>query len=82
MTSVAINLPRILRVGAGASRELVATMAQLGVSHPLVVTDPFMVQQGYAGALEQLHLPQALVGMDVSLRPKRISAGGAEQMRN
>jgi alcohol dehydrogenase class IV len=60
MTSVAINLPRILRVGAGASRELVATMAQLGVSHPLVVTDPFMVQQGYAGALEQQLLDAGL----------------------
>lgn len=53
MTSVAINLPRILRIGAGASTELVATLRQLGVSHPLLVTDPFMVQQGYAGSLQQ-----------------------------
>ena len=34
-----INLPRILRVGAGASRELAATLRELGLSRPLLVTD-------------------------------------------
>ena len=43
-----INLPRILRVGAGASREVATTLQQLGLSRPLLVTDPFMVQCGYA----------------------------------
>ncbi len=47
-----INLPRILRVGAGASGELVATVRELGVTSPLLVTDPFMVSQGYAGQLQ------------------------------
>ena len=46
-----INLPRILRVGAGASRELPETLGELGLSRPLVVTDPFMVECGYAGQL-------------------------------
>ncbi|RLQ22317.1 iron-containing alcohol dehydrogenase [Seongchinamella sediminis] len=43
-----INLPRILRVGGGASDELPAILAQLGLSRPLLVTDPFMQQCGYA----------------------------------
>ena len=34
-----INLPRILRVGAGASGQLVATLAELGLARPLLVTD-------------------------------------------
>ena len=48
-----INLPRILRVGAGASLELVATLGELGVKRPLLVTDAFMVQQGYSARLTQ-----------------------------
>jgi len=43
-----INLPRILRVGAGASSELVVTLRELGVSRPLLITDPYMVQCGYS----------------------------------
>ena len=47
-----INLPRILRVGAGASAELATTLAGLGLSRPLLVTDPFMVSCGYAERIE------------------------------
>ena len=49
-----INLPRILRVGAGASNELVATLQELGVQRPLLVTDAFMVECGYAGRMTAL----------------------------
>ncbi|MCR9106658.1 MAG: iron-containing alcohol dehydrogenase [Gammaproteobacteria bacterium] len=48
-----INLPRILRVGGGASGELAQTLAELGLSGPLFITDPFLVQCGYLEALEQ-----------------------------
>ena len=48
-----INLPRILRVGAGASKTLVATLRELGLGRPLIVTDSFMVQAGYSATLEQ-----------------------------
>ena len=48
-----INLPRILRVGAGASAELAQTLAELAVDNPLLVTDPCMVEHGYAERLEQ-----------------------------
>jgi hypothetical protein len=40
MMAANINLPRILRVGAGASQQLVATLAELGLGRPLLVTDP------------------------------------------
>lgn len=46
-----IALPRILRIGAGASRELAAQLAALGLSRPLIVTDAFLVGQGRVGQL-------------------------------
>lgn len=51
--AAAINLPRILRIGAGASGELADTLAQLALERPLLVTDPFMVQCGYAARLQE-----------------------------
>ncbi len=45
--SVNINLPRILRVGAGASEHLAPTLMHLGLSRPLLVSDPFMRECGY-----------------------------------
>jgi alcohol dehydrogenase class IV len=47
-----INLPRILRVGAGASGELVATLRELALARPLLVTDPYMVSSGYCARLQ------------------------------
>jgi alcohol dehydrogenase class IV len=47
-----INLPRILRVGAGASAQLVSTLVELGLSRPLLITDPFMVSSGYCALLQ------------------------------
>jgi alcohol dehydrogenase class IV len=49
----AINLPRILRVGAGASQQVAATLVELDLYRPLLVTDPFMVQCGYSTRLEE-----------------------------
>jgi len=46
-----INLPRILRVGAGASRELGATLAELGLLRPLLITDPYMEECGYCAKI-------------------------------
>jgi len=56
-----INLPRILRVGAGASGKLVATLAELGLARPLLVTDPFMKTCGYC---ERLQAPLDAAGID------------------
>jgi alcohol dehydrogenase class IV len=50
--SAAIYLPQILRIGGGVSKELPQAMADLGVSRPLIITDPFIASNGY---LDQLY---------------------------
>ncbi|MDG2271557.1 MAG: iron-containing alcohol dehydrogenase [Halioglobus sp.] len=47
-----INLPRILRIGAGVSAHLVTVLNELGLARPLLVTDPFMLECGYCERLE------------------------------
>ena len=47
MSASSIYLPRISRIGAGASAELATVLAELGVSKPLLVSDHFMLQCGY-----------------------------------
>ena len=46
-----IALPRLMRVGAGASRLLPEVLAELGLSRPFVVTDPYLAGIGLAEAL-------------------------------
>lgn len=58
--SATINLPRILRVGAGASGQLVATLAELGLARPLLITDPFIKDCGYC---ERLQVPLEEAGI-------------------
>ena len=44
--SFALVAPRCMMVGGGAVAETAALLARLGLSRPLVVTDPFMVASG------------------------------------
>jgi alcohol dehydrogenase class IV len=46
-----IALPRLMRVGGGASQELPAVLTQLGLSRPLIVTDAYLVKSGRAETL-------------------------------
>lgn len=46
-----INLPRIVRIGAGALAELPDAMAQCGLSRPFVVTDRFLSDSGMVDRL-------------------------------
>lgn len=46
--SAAILLPRLMRVGAGASMELLEVLEQLGVTRPLVITQDFFLESGHA----------------------------------
>ena len=41
-----VMVPRLMRIGAGASRALPETLHSLGVSRPLVVTDQFLSRSG------------------------------------
>src|SRR5229473_3130874 len=46
-----ISLPRVMRIGAGASAELADVPAQLGLSRPLIVTDRYLIESGRAQVL-------------------------------
>ena len=47
----AISLPRLMRVGAGASGELASVLQQLGLKSPMIVTDKYLVSSGKVDAL-------------------------------
>jgi alcohol dehydrogenase class IV len=47
----AIALPRLMRIGAGASTLLPEALAQLGLARPFVVTDPYLAGSGRVEAL-------------------------------
>lgn len=52
--ATSLALPRILRVGGGAFAETGKVVRSLGLSKPLIVTDPFLEQQGTAARLEAI----------------------------
>ncbi|UFN48980.1 iron-containing alcohol dehydrogenase [Roseomonas sp. OT10] len=62
--STAIALPRILRIGGGALAETAEVLGLLGLSRPLIVTDPMMVRFGLAERL-QGELKRAGIAADV-----------------
>jgi alcohol dehydrogenase class IV len=47
-----LALPRIMRVGSGAFAETGSVVRSLGLSKPLIVTDPFLEGQGTAARLQ------------------------------
>jgi alcohol dehydrogenase class IV len=47
-----VILPRIMQIGAGASKDIVNVLNNLGVSKPLIITDKMMVQLGYAAQIK------------------------------
>jgi alcohol dehydrogenase class IV len=51
LSGAAIALPRILRIGGGASRQLPEVLVTLGLSRPLIVTDNFLLGQGRVDAI-------------------------------
>lgn len=46
MSIASIALPRILRIGGGASKQLAEVLATLGLARPLIVTDGWLVSSG------------------------------------
>src|SRR5947209_19552104 len=42
-----ITMPRLMAVGGGALAELPGTLQRLGLTRPLLVTDPFLVRSGH-----------------------------------
>jgi alcohol dehydrogenase class IV len=56
--------PRIMQIGGGAVRQLAGLLGKLGLSRPLVVTDPFMVS---SGLVQQCLDPLTAAGSVVSV---------------
>src|SRR3954464_9993781 len=50
MAAASIALPRIMRVGGGASQEIGAVLQGLGLQRPLIVTDQFLLSSHSRGA--------------------------------
>lgn len=51
MSIASIALPRILRIGGGASRQLPEVLGSLGLSRPLIVTDAYLRDSGRVAEL-------------------------------
>ncbi len=52
--SAAFHAPRLMQIGGGAIQEAGALLKRLGVSHPLIVSDPFMRQSGLVARLAEI----------------------------
>jgi alcohol dehydrogenase class IV len=46
MNQMTFHAPRLIEIGGGTVAGTAALMARLGLSRPLIVTDPFMVSSG------------------------------------
>ncbi|WMC09891.1 iron-containing alcohol dehydrogenase [Oceanimonas pelagia] len=84
--STQVILPRILQVGAGASKEIPAVLASLGCKRPLIITDSMMVELGYAGRIQDClahHQIVSQVFADTVPEPTVASIqAGLESIRN
>jgi alcohol dehydrogenase class IV len=60
MDLITFQAPRIIEIGGGTVAKAAALLARLGLSHPLIVTDPFMVS---SGLLERLTAPLREAGI-------------------
>jgi alcohol dehydrogenase class IV len=63
--SAVIALPRLMRIGAGASAELAQTMAALGLGRPLIVSDRYLTETGHVDRLVQGLTAAGLSGVRV-----------------
>ena len=62
--SAKIILPRILQIGAGASKEVGVILKSMGLRRPLIVTDKIMVQLGYIESIMEC-MSDAEISADV-----------------
>ena len=51
MDLITFQAPQIIEIGGGTVAKAAALLARLGLSRPLVVTDPFMVSSGLLNRL-------------------------------
>lgn len=84
--STQIILPRILQVGAGASKEVGNIINALECQRPLIITDKMMVQLGYVAAVQE-SLKAAGIDSDIfqdTVPEPTVSSiqAGVDQVRN
>src|SRR5438128_1011412 len=60
-----IALPRVLRIGGGAFKEIGQLLQTLGLRAPLIVTDAFFAKQGLADRLSEILEQSGIGGADV-----------------
>lgn len=66
MTTVNANIaaPRLLLVAAGAVKQIAEVLGKFGLSHPLIVSDPFMVK---LGLIDRCLAPLAAAGIEADV---------------
>ena len=62
MNQITFHAPRLTEIGGGTVAGIAALLARLGLSRPLIVSDPFMVS---SGLLERLTQPLRAAGIAV-----------------
>src|SRR5580658_8573519 len=80
-----ITTPRLLSIGGGALGELPALLMRLGLSRPLIVTDPFIAGSGILGRatalLDGAKIAWAVFQDTVSDPTTEVISAGVEKLR-
>ena len=61
MNQMTFHAPRLIEIGGGTVAGIAALLARLGLSRPLIVSDPFMVS---SGMIERLTQPLRAAGIE------------------
>jgi alcohol dehydrogenase class IV len=80
-----ITTPRLMQIGGGALAELPGVMARLGLSRPLIVTDPWIARCGIldraTALLDKAQVPWAVFSDTVSDPTTEVIEGGTARLR-
>src|SRR5262249_56749741 len=81
-----ITMPRLMSVGGGALAELPALMARLGLTRPLIVTDPYIARCGIldraTALLDKAQIPWSVFSDTVSDPTTDVIETGVAIMRD
>src|ERR1700730_11190336 len=79
-----ITMPRLMAVGGGALAELPGTLQRLGLTKPLVVTDPFLLRSGHlervTQTLDETSIPWRVVSSPLSGPTRAVAETGTRQL--
>ena len=79
-----ITMPRLMAVGGGALAELPGTLQRLGLTKPLIVTDPFLLRSGHlervTQTLDETRIPWRVFSDTVADPTTAVVETGARQL--